>query len=104
MEVEIDGLKRVVANVLGEKTSKVSSRTVVADNVIKAILSTAREGEYDLLVIGASEEWQIKSLLVGSLPDAIADQSPCSVLLVRRHESVRVSTTRRILGSLRGWE
>jgi amino acid transporter/nucleotide-binding universal stress UspA family protein len=104
MEVEIDGLKRVVANVLGEKTSKVSSRTVVAENVIKAILTTAREGEYDLLVIGASEEWQIKSLLVGSLPDAIADQSPCSVLLVRRHESVRVSTTRRILSSLRGWE
>lgn len=71
--------------------------------MIEAILKTAREEAYDLLVIGASEEWQIKSLLVGSLPDAVADQAPCSVLLVRRYEPVSISTARRILGSLRGW-
>jgi amino acid transporter/nucleotide-binding universal stress UspA family protein len=103
LEVEMEGLKRVIVDVLDENASMASPRIVVADDVIEAILSSTREGEYDLLVIGASEEWQIKSLLVGSLPDAIADQSPCSVLLVRRHESVRVSTTRRILSSLRGW-
>ncbi|RMF32448.1 MAG: amino acid permease, partial [Chloroflexi bacterium] len=102
--VEMEGLKRVVMDVLGEKASKVSPRIVVADHVIEAILSTARDGEYDLLVIGASEEWQIKSLLAGSLPDAIADQSPCSVLLVRRYEPVGISTIRRILSSLRGWK
>jgi nucleotide-binding universal stress UspA family protein len=101
--VEKEGLKRVVEDVLKEDASTVSLQIIVSDSVIKAILNTAKEGTYDLLVIGASEEWQIKSLLVGSLPDAVFDQSPCSVLLVRRYEPMGISTTRRILGSLRGW-
>jgi amino acid transporter len=104
IEVEKEGLRRVVADVLKETASRVSPQIVVSDNVIEAILDTAREGKYDLLVIGASEEWQIKSLLAGSLPDAVADRSPCSVLLVRRFEPAGISITRRILSSLRGWE
>jgi amino acid transporter/nucleotide-binding universal stress UspA family protein len=103
LEVEEEGLKRVVEDVLKEDASRVNTKIIISEKVIDAILKTAREGAYDLLVIGASEEWQIKSLLVGSLPDAIADQAPCSVLLVRRYEPVSISTTRRILGSLRGW-
>jgi len=104
MDVEMEGLKRVVVNVLGEDAVKASPKIIVDPDVIKTILSTAREGQYDLLVIGASEEWQIKSLLAGSLPDAVADQAPCSVLLVRRFESGGISITRRILGSMRGWK
>jgi amino acid transporter len=104
MEVEMEGIKRVVVDVLKENASRVSPRIIVSDNVIDAILQTARESQYDLLVIGASEEWQIKSLLAGSLPDAIADKSPCSVLLVRRFEPAGISITRRIFSSLRGWE
>jgi amino acid transporter/nucleotide-binding universal stress UspA family protein len=104
IEVEMEGLKRVVINVLGENAARVCPRVIVEENVIEAILNSARKGEYDLLVIGASEEWQIKSLLAGSLPDAIADKSPCSVLLVRHYEPSGISITRRILSSLRGWE
>ena len=103
MKVEDEGLKRVVAEVLKEDASRVNTKIVVSEKVVEAILKTAREGAYDLLVIGASEEWQIKSLLVGSLPDAVADQAPCSVLMIRRYEPVSISTARRILGSLRGW-
>jgi amino acid transporter/nucleotide-binding universal stress UspA family protein len=102
--VEMEGLNHVVTDVLGEDAEKAVPQIVVDDNVIKAILNTAKEGKYDLLVIGASQEWQIKSLLAGSLPDAIAEKSPCSVLLVRHYEPAGVSLTRRILSSLRGWE
>jgi nucleotide-binding universal stress UspA family protein len=104
VDVETAGLCRVVEDVLGEDAEIITSRVVVSENVIEAILETAREGEYDLLVIGASEEWQIKSLLAGSLPDAVADRSPCSVLLVRRYEAAGISWTRRILSSLQGWD
>jgi nucleotide-binding universal stress UspA family protein len=102
--VEMQGLEHLIADVLGEAGPAVSPRTVVHDAVAEAILQEAEEGEYDLLVIGASNEWQIKSLLVGALPDAVADRAPCSVLMVRRYESGSVSTVRRILGSLRGWK
>lgn len=104
LEVEMMGLKRVLNEILGNDNEHVTPQIVVADNVIESILKTAEQGNYGLLVIGASEEWQIKSLLAGSLPDAIADQSPCSVLLIRRHESAGISMVRRILGSLRGWK
>jgi nucleotide-binding universal stress UspA family protein len=104
LEIEMVSLKRVISDVLDKDHDHVSPQLVVADNVIEAILNQAREGEYDLLIIGASEEWQIKSLLAGSLPDAVADQSPCSVLLIRRHESAGISTARRILSSVRGWK
>jgi nucleotide-binding universal stress UspA family protein len=102
--VESEGLKRVVEDVLGEKAAEVGAKVVVSENVIDAIVEAAREGEHDLLVIGASEEWQIKSLLAGSLPDAVADRAPCSVLLVRRYEAAGISWTRRILSSLQGWD
>jgi len=103
MEVEMQGVQHMITDVLGEAASSVSARTLVHEAVAEAILQEAEEGEYDLLVIGASNEWQVKSLLVGALPDAVADGAPCSVLMVRRYESTGISTTRRILSSLRGW-
>jgi hypothetical protein len=56
-----------------------------------------------LLVIGASNEWGIKSLLVGAVPDAVADQAPCSVLMVRRYEPTGISNIRRVVHSVKGW-
>jgi nucleotide-binding universal stress UspA family protein len=103
MEVEMRGLQRVTRDVLGGTAPSVSVRVQVHEAIIEGIMREAQEGEYDLLVIGASEEWQIKSLLVGALPDAVADRAPCSVLMVRRYEPAGISTTRRIVGSLRGW-
>jgi amino acid transporter/nucleotide-binding universal stress UspA family protein len=103
VEVEVQGLQHMITDVLGEAAPSVSARILVHEAVAEAILREAEEGEYDLLVIGASNEWQIKSLLVGALPDAVADRAPCSVLMVRRYESTGISTARRILSSLRGW-
>jgi amino acid transporter/nucleotide-binding universal stress UspA family protein len=103
MEVEMHGLQRVSRDVLGDAASSVSARVQVHEAIIEGIVREAQEGEYDLLVIGASEEWPIKSLLVGALPDAVADRAPCSVLMVRRYEPAGISTTRRIVSSLRGW-
>jgi amino acid transporter len=104
VEIEVRGLRHVVADVLGEEAaSNVAVRVRVHEAVADAIVQEAEEGEYDLLVIGASEEWTIKSLLVGALPDAVADRARCSVLMVRRYEPAGISTTRRIMSSLRGW-
>jgi len=103
MEVEMQSLRHVIADVLGNAADKVATRILVDEAVADAIVKEAADGEYDLLVIGASEEWPIKSLLVGALPDAVADQAPCSVLMVRRYEPAGVSATRRIFSTLRGW-
>ena len=104
VEAEMRGLNHLVKEVLGSSDSRVQARVLIREDVLDGILEEAQQGEYDLLVIGASEEWTIKSLLVGALPDTVADRAPCSVLMVRRYETAGISTTRRIVSSLWGWK
>jgi len=68
--------------------------------VVAGILDVAAQG-YDLLIIGASEEWFLRNWLFGSIPDVIAERAPCSVLLVRKHEPAAVSRLRRITKRVR---
>ena len=50
-----------------------------------SIVESARQGSHDLLVIGASGESGLRTVLFGTIPDIVADRAPCSVLLVRRY-------------------
>jgi nucleotide-binding universal stress UspA family protein len=104
IEMEMRGLQHVIKHVLGSDTAGVSVRIRVSDDVTEAILQEVEEGDHNLLVIGASNEWLVKSLLTGALPDAVAARAPCSVLMVRRYEPTGISNTRRIASSLRGWK
>ncbi len=106
MEVEMDVLRQIVEDELGEMPEKVIFRLKRSDSIAEGILAEAaktedREG-YDLIVIGASEEWFLRTLLFGSIPDRIADGAPCSVLMVRKHEPSAVSWLRRTLKRLSG--
>jgi nucleotide-binding universal stress UspA family protein len=103
VEAEMRGLNHLAEEVLGSPDPRVQARILIREDVLDGILEEAQQGKYDLLVIGASEEWTIKSLLVGALPDTVADRAPCSVLMVRRYEAAGISTTRRIVSSLWGW-
>jgi nucleotide-binding universal stress UspA family protein len=103
MEAEMRGLRNLANEVLDGPDPRVQTRILVREAVVEGILEEAQSGEYDLLVIGASNEWAVKSLLVGAIPDAIADRAPCSVLMVRRYEPSSISTIRRVVRSVRGW-
>jgi amino acid transporter len=104
IETEIRGLRHVIADILGEAAPSARACVRTHEGIVEGILQEAQEGEYDMLVIGASEEWTLKNLLVGAVPDAVANRAACSVLMVRRYEPAGVSTTRRIMSSLRGWK
>jgi len=41
---------------------------------------------YDLMIIGPSREWVLHDFLFGSLPDKIANESKCTVLMVKQPE------------------
>jgi amino acid transporter/nucleotide-binding universal stress UspA family protein len=103
MEAEMRALHHLVEEVLEGSDPRVGAKIVVHESVVEGILKEARDGEYDLLIIGASNEWMVKSLLVGAIPDTIADRAPCSVLMVRRYEVTGISAIRRILYSIKGW-
>jgi len=56
-----------------------------AVDVSSGITKEFEQHTHDLVIIGASHEWSIKNVLFGTIPDIIADQAPCSVLMVRRY-------------------
>jgi nucleotide-binding universal stress UspA family protein len=86
---------KLLRDELGEVNGQVSARVVQSPSVMEGILSKAQRG-YDLVVIGASEEWFLHNLFFGSIPDRVAERAPCSVLLVRKHELTPVSWLRRM--------
>lgn len=58
-----------------------------ADDVTSGIMADFEDDEHDLVIIGASREFNIRNVLIGTIPDIIADRAPCSVLMVRRYIS-----------------
>lgn len=110
LEVEMDVLKQFVEDELGDPSDQITYRLKRSQSLEVGLLEEAHagisEGEekqaYDLIAIGASKEWLLKDLLFGSIPDRIANQAPCSVLLVKRFEPKSISWFRRIIKDLIG--
>jgi nucleotide-binding universal stress UspA family protein len=74
--------------------AQVSTRLVRADDVLQGVLREAARVPYDLMVIGASDEWLLRTSLFGGLTDEIAENISCSVLLARRYESTAIAWIR----------
>jgi len=66
---------------------------VEGDNVLNAILDTARD--YDLIVVGATEEPLLRNLLVGNLPTRIAKEAQVTVVMVKRRSGPLKSLLRQ---------
>ncbi len=96
-EVELDVLHQLVEDELGEIPEEIVFRLKCRESVVEGILEEAIEAaeDYDLIVIGASEEWFLRNLLFGSIPDRIADSVSSSVLMVRKYEPAPISWFRR---------
>lgn len=52
-----------------------------------ALVKLAREGGYDLLVLGTHGRRGLSHLVLGSVAERVVRQAPCSVLVVRRKAS-----------------
>jgi nucleotide-binding universal stress UspA family protein len=78
-----------------------------APGVVDGVQAGIEAHEPDVLVIGASSDFRIRNVLFGSIPDVVADQAPCSVLMVRRylpeHWSVRLGERFKRLRERLGW-
>ena len=95
LEVEMDALRQTVEDVLGEIPDAVITRLVRNDSLLSGTLAEVDARGCDLIVIGASQEWFLKHMVFGSIPDLIAEKAPCSVLMVRKYEPSGVSWLRR---------
>ena len=81
-------LEEIVEDELGYLPRSLKIDVVTADSLATGILQNMNAFRYDLLVIGASDEWTSRRYLFGKVDDQIVEQAPCSVLMVRRYEPV----------------
>lgn len=89
-------LREIVEEELGFIPPRLTMRVVSAESVMDGVLEETKRHVYDLLVMGASEEWGSKTRLFGSVDDWIIEHvDNCSVLLVRHYEPVVIHWLRR---------
>ena len=79
---------------VGNVPAAFTLRITQAGSVPEGVLLESARRAYDLIVIGASEEWILDTRLFGWVDDQVADRAPCSVLLCRRYEPVAISWLR----------
>lgn len=76
-ELLVEARIRVLAHHSGVTTS------IREGNPANEILSEADQGDYDLVVVGATGAADMKHSILGSVSSKVAWNAPCSVLLVR---------------------
>lgn len=64
----------------------VEARLIVAESVVDGIAETG--AEYDLVLIGASEQGLLDQVLVGNIPERIARASETPVMVVKRYRGL----------------
>jgi CIC family chloride channel protein len=62
----------------------VNTIPVCADSVAAAIVDMAQKGQCDVVVLGASRDGLLKQAIQGNIPEAIARNCNCTVILVRK--------------------
>ncbi len=95
MEDELLLLREIIEDELGHVPTSFTTRVARAPDVVAGITAEMERQRYDLLVMGASEEVWTGRQLFGSIDDQLAVELPCSVLLVRQHESAVMVWARR---------
>jgi nucleotide-binding universal stress UspA family protein len=82
----VEDTQRVVAHRTGRVLEECGVPYTLQQEIghaAEVITRVAREGNYDLIVLGSRglSEWQ--SFLMGSVSDRVSHHAPCSVLIVR---------------------
>ncbi len=84
-EAESEAMVRMAEQVIGSDPP-VEAQVTVSSSVVDAIVEETRPGEYDLLIVGASDESTVRSLLYGNIPHTLVGRASCPVLVVREAE------------------
>ena len=95
LEDQANWLVEIISEVLGDVPPNFTFRARSAESIQEGVLREAGLQPYNLIVMGASEEWASRTRVFGAVDDWVADRSPCSVLLCRRHEQRGIAWLRR---------
>ncbi len=87
-------LAEIVEDAINEVPENFHLKVERAISVQQKVLEEAHQHPYDLIIMGASEEWSLDTRLFGTTDDGVAEHAPCSVLLCRRYEPTPIAWLR----------
>lgn len=85
----VEATRKAGASILTEGEQKVKAEEVQVETLLKEghtvqeIIRTAKEGKFDLIVIGGRGISKIRELLLGSVTDGVIHHAPCPVLVIK---------------------
>lgn len=82
----ISYLQEIIITQIGQIPPNASLQIRYAGSIQQAVLEECNTNVYELVMIGSAYEPEDDSLF-GQVCDEVAENAPCSVLIVRRHES-----------------
>lgn len=88
-------LREELESTLGEVPDNVCFKVVSEPGLLRGILAELNASHFDLVVMGAGVARSLRTEFFGSITDAVAEQIPVSVLMVRRYEPQAMGWMRR---------
>jgi nucleotide-binding universal stress UspA family protein len=85
----VEATRKVGANILTDGEKRVKAEGVQVETLLREghtvqeILKTARDGKFDLIVIGARGISKIREIILGSVSDGVIRNAPCPVLVTK---------------------
>lgn len=81
---DVSALERSAAFLQQQAQASVVITSVCAQSVAEAVVDIAQNNQCDVIVLGASREGLLQQAIQGNIPEAIARNSDCTVILVRK--------------------
>jgi len=85
----VEATRKAGASILADSEQRVKAEEIqvesilVEGNVVQEIIKTAKEGKFDLIVMGARGISKIREILLGSVSDGVIRNAHCPVLVVK---------------------
>lgn len=82
-------LKNDGENMLAEAKKKAESEGIkvqtllLEGEVVNQIVTTAKKGDYDLIVVGARGLTELEAIMLGSISEGVLKKAPCPVIVTR---------------------
>jgi uncharacterized hydrophobic protein (TIGR00271 family) len=91
-------LSRQIDKKINFKDVPIEGRVIKSSNIVSGIAKAG--AEYDLLLLGASEESLIDQMLFGTIPEQVARESCTPVVIVKRYSGLPRLWLRRVWNAL----
>lgn len=92
---QIAYLQEVVMTELNQIPNNASMQMIHSYSIAEAVIEESYANEYDLIIMGSSEEAENNESIFGKFVDQITEKASCSVLVIRQHETPAASWMRR---------